>query len=390
MILHYGDISKLRGNPWWYIELRSDRTVENTLRRVGKAIPPIFRQEAVEFFIPVSKRDLDVFDLETSVYVFVRSTSFPCLLRLKSVTGVVSLVTEGETNRPHKAIRVEDDYVQDLIKTVERHFYERAEGIRPGSFVRIIDGETRDYAGHVLLVADGKACVRVDLKTKSLLVETPVRNLLNLSHVPEAQRVFYYSPLVEHLADDIALVAEDLKFADNVTFDKSLPEIQMTESAAPKRFTRQRTVTALVKRLVGEGIIDPMRIATEVVVAIRKKDIKPPKNLLIAYCILKDTLMKSHFLKLNPKLRNYRDVIHQYGESYRFSPADIAAIDPNVGIPVTTLEPAKDGRSRAAREQKRILVESERKRVGAMTAKTALKSLLRKRMIKKGRTKRGA
>ena len=390
MILHYGDISKLRGNPWWYIELRSDRTVENTLRRVGKAIPPIFRQEAVEFFIPVSKRDLDVFDLETSVYVFVRSTSFPCLLRLKSVTGVVSLVTEGETNRPHKAIRVEDDYVQDLIKTVERHFYERAEGIRPGSFVRIIDGETRDYAGHVLLVADGKACVRVDLKTKSLLVETPVRNLLNLSHVPEAQRVFYYSPLVEHLADDIALVAEDLKFADNVAFDKSLPEIQMTESAAPKRFTRQRTVTALVKRLVGEGIINPMRIATEVVVAIRKKDIKPPKNLLIAYCILKDTLMKSHFLKLNPKLRNYRDVIHQYGESYRFSPADIAAIDPNVGIPVTTLEPAKDGRSRAAREQKRILVESERKRVGAMTAKTALKSLLRKRMIKKGRTKRGA
>jgi hypothetical protein len=395
MILQYGTIAKLKGKNWHYIELRSDKTVENTLRRVGKAIPGIFRSEAVELFIPVNRRDLDVFDLETSVYVFVRSTAFSCLLRLKSVTGVVSLVTEGETSRPSRAIAVPDDYVQTLIKKVEHQFYERPAGIKQGSFVRILDGETRDYCGHVLLVADGKACIKVDLKTKSLMVETPVRNLLNLSHVPENQRVFYYSPLVVNLVADnpcaASLIAEDLKFTENTFLGKTLPEIQMTESNAPKKFSRQRTVTALVKRLVSAGIIDPMRVAKEVVQAIRKKDIKPPKNLLIVYCIVKDTLMKAHFLKLNPQLENYRDVIHQYGEMYKFSPTDIAAIDTGIGIPVTTLDPAKDGRSREAREQKRRLRELEQERLAAEAAQAeaVLKKLPKRRILSKLRTRKG-
>jgi hypothetical protein len=391
MILQYGNMAKLKGQNWQYIELRSDRTVENTLRRVGKAIPGIFRSEAIELFIPVCKRDLDVFELETSVYVFVRSTAFPCLLRLKSVTGVVSMVTEGETNRPYKVISVPDDYIQTLIKKVEHQFYERASGIKQGSFVRILDGETRDYCGHILLIADGKACVKVDLKTKSLMIETPVRNLLNLSHVPEDQRVFYYSSLVKQLVEGgspgASLIAEDLKFTENTFLGKTLPEIQMVDSGAPKKFTRQRTVTALVKRLVSEGITDPMNVAKEVVTAIRKKDIKPPKNLLIVYCIIKDTLMKEYFLKLNPKLENYRDVIRQHGESYKFSPTDIASIDLNIGIPVTTLDPAKDGRSKEAREQKRRLVELELERVAA---EAVLKALPKKRTLRKVRIKQGA
>jgi len=394
LILQYGNISKLKSKDWYYIELRSDKTVENTLRRVGKAIPGIFRSEAIEIFIPVNKRDLDVFDLETSVYVFVRSTAFGCLLRLKSVTGVVSLVTEGETNRPSKAISVTDDYVQTLVKKVERAFYERAAGIKQGSFVRILDGETRDYCGHVLLVTDGKACVKVDLKTKSLMIETPVRNLLNLSQVPDDQRVFYHSPLVKALVEDgkSSLIAEDLKFVESPVLGKSLPEIQQVDSGAPKKFSRQSTVTALVKRLVSEGIIDPMKVAREVVVAIRKKDIKPPKNLLIVYCIVKDTLMKSHFLKLNPRLENYRDVIRQYGEAYKFSPTDIASIDAQIGIPVTTLDPAKDGRSREAREQKRRLAELEQERVAAEAARAEeiLKSLPKhKRKVPKLRLRQG-
>lgn len=396
MILQYGNVAKLKGKDWYYIELRSDKTVENTLRRVGKAIPGIFRQEAIEIFIPVNRRDLDVFELETSVYVFVRSTAFPCLLRLKSVTGVVSLVTEGETNRPSKAIPVTDDYVQGLIKKVERQFYERAAGIKQGSFVRILDGETRDYCGQVLLIADGKACVKVDLKTKSLLIETPVRNLLNLSDVPDPERVFYYSALVKNLVENndrgASLIAEDLKFIESPLLGKSLPEIQNADSDQPKKFSRQRTPTALVKRLVSEGVIDPMQVAKEVVTAIRKKDIKPPKNLLIVYCIIKDTLMNSHFLKLNPQLENYRDVIRKYGESYKFSPTDIASIDVNIGIPVTTLDPAKDGRSREAREQKRHLAEIEQERLAAeaLAAEEVLKSLPKhRRKVPKLKLKQG-
>jgi len=187
------------------------------------------------------------------------------------------------------------------------------------------------------------------------------------------------------------LIAEDLKFAENAFLGKTLPEIQNAEPNAPKKYSRQRTVTALVKRLVSEGIIDPMKIAKDVIVAIRKKDIKPPKNLLIVYCIVKDTLMKSHFLKLNPKLENYRDVIRQYGESYKFSPTDISLIDPMIGIPVTTLDPAKDGRSRAAREQKRRLVELEQERLAAeaRAAEAVLAKLPKKRNLAKLKVKRG-
>src|SRR5271168_709498 len=115
MVLEYGDISKLKNKQWFLCELRSEKTIESTMKRVGKALHGIFRHDPVEIFIPVIKRDLDVFELSTGPYIFVRSTSFPALLRLKQITGVVSLVTEGESNRPSKAIAVEDDYVQTLI-----------------------------------------------------------------------------------------------------------------------------------------------------------------------------------------------------------------------------------------------------------------------------------
>src|SRR5271157_618913 len=116
MILEYGDVSRVQGLPWFMMELRSEKTIESTMRRVGKALHGIFRHDPIEIFIPVIKRDLDVFEMSTGPYVFVRSNSFQSLLRLKSITGVVALVTEGDTQRPSKAIQVEDTYVQSLIK----------------------------------------------------------------------------------------------------------------------------------------------------------------------------------------------------------------------------------------------------------------------------------
>src|ERR1700676_1340076 len=220
MILEYGDVSRLRGTNWFMMELRSEKTIESTMRRVGKQLSGIFRHDPIEIFIPVIKRDLAVFHLSTGPYVFVRSTSFPALLRLKSVTGVVSLVTEGDTNRPNKAISVEDDYVQSLIKQAEEEHRKRAIGIEVGSFVRILNGETRDFCGEVEIIGDGKAVIRVTLRTKSILLETPVRNLLNLSHVPKEQRVYYYSPLVEelfkHNPEATSMVEEDLHLDEAV------------------------------------------------------------------------------------------------------------------------------------------------------------------------------
>src|SRR5208283_5070132 len=321
---------------WFMMELRSEKTIESTMRRVGKQLGGIFRHDPIEIFIPVVKRDLDGFELSTGPYVFVRSTSFNALLRLKSVTGVVSLVTEGDTNRPNKAISVEDAYVQGLIKQAEEEHRKRAVGIEVGSFVRILNGETRDFCGEVEIIGDGKAVIRVTLRTKSILLETPVRNLLNLSHVPKEQRVYYFSPLVSDLFRDnpetaTAMVDEDLHLDETAPVVEQVVE-QPTDE--PKKHSRQRTVTALVKKLVLiEGQHNPLEIAKCVVGSLKKKEIKAPKNLFIVYCIIKDRLRQDYFAKIDPTLTNYREIIKKYGKEYKFSAAQIAKIDPGLGIP---------------------------------------------------------
>ena len=352
MILEYGDLSKVKGMSWYLVELRSEKTIESTMRRVGKALKGIFRSDPVEIFIPVIRRDLDVFEMSTGPYVFVRSPNFSALLRLKSITGVVSLVTEGDTNRPSKAISVDDEYVQGLIRQAEEEHQRHAIGIEVGSFVRILNGETRDYCGVVEIVGDGKAVVRVTIKTKSILLETPVRNLLNLSHVPPEERVFYFCPLVEDLFRDdpsgaASQIEEDLHLDDAAPPAEQAPAPQGDE---PKKHSRQRTVTALVKKLILiEGMHDPMDIAKAVVEALKRNEIKAPKNLFIVYCIIKDRLRQDYFAKIDPSLGNYREVIKKYGKEYKFSASQIAELDPSLDIPQNTVEVCKDGRSREAR-----------------------------------------
>jgi hypothetical protein len=357
MILHYGDLVRLQLCTWYMIELSSDKTAQSIMKRVGKKLPAIFGSEAVELFLPVQVRDLDQFEMRTGNYAFVRSTSFSSLLRLKTVTGVVGLVTEGDSHHPNKAIPLEDSYVQQIIRDTEADFNARVSGIEVGSFVRLIDGETRDYCGVVSALENGYAVVNIDLKTKQLLVETPLRNLINLPDVAPAQRTFYYSPLIVELVQDLGeeglqLIEEDLFFKpeEDIRDPAPAPRIVAEEIL---QHSRQRTITALTKRLVFEGIYDPMDIGRALLANIRSRTIKAPKNLFIAYCVIKNSLMKYHFTKIDPDIKNYRDVINKYGKQYKFSAQKLADLDPALKIPISTLEVCTDGRSREARLKKR-------------------------------------
>lgn len=380
MVLEYGDVSQLRGREWYLMELRSEKTIEPTMRRIGKSIPNIFRSEPVEIFIPVFKRDLDVFEMKTGAYVFVRSSSFASLLRLKTITGVVSLVTEGESNRPSKAIKVEDSYVQSIIEEAEEEFRNRATDIEINSFVRVLNGETRDYCGVVEAIGDGKAIIRINLKTKSILLETPIRNLINLSHVPVDRRVYYYGSLVDELIEDkgqegIDLISEDLKIEEE-------PAPNAFDAQQPKRHSRQKTVTALVKRLILiENQHDPISICKKVVSSLKSGEIRVPKNYFIVYCIVKDHLMKEYFRKIDPNISNYREVISKYGKAYKFSAQQIAEIDPDLNLPLLSTEevqevkkesdaPKRRGRPRknpidltVNKKKKRVLSDANKKRM---------------------------
>lgn len=329
MILTFGDTSKLGDTNWYMVELRSEKTVESTLKRLGAALPNIFREHAIEVFIPVFHRDLNRFDLKTGNYLFARSKSFQALLRLKSITGVVGLVTHGDSNHPSKAIPVEHEYVNAIIKDAEDFFLARASQIKIGSFVRILDGEQRDFCGTVVTLHDGTACVQVEIKTKILLVETPVRNLLDLNHVPDALRVFYYAPLVAALdaEEHETLLAEDLRFVEDPLYSDDGLEAQKTT-----KLGRQQTVTAMVKRLILTGTTSPQVIATEIAQALKDGKLRQPKNLSIVHGVIKQRLLQDYFQKQNPALESYREAILQFGPQWKFPLHDLVDAANAVGL----------------------------------------------------------
>jgi len=311
--------------PWYMLELRSERTIESTLRRLGNSLEPIFRESPIEIFIPIAARGLQVFELTTVNCLFARSPNFRKLLRLKTITGVAGLVTLGGTNHPSKAIQIENTFVQDNIKRAETSFGDRAQTIGVGSFVRILDGDSRDWCGTVTVQHDGIAVVEVDVKTKFMLVETPVRNLLDMSHIPEHLRVFYYADLVGELnADGFgAQVFEDLHVEDETGYaDDGL------NAPRPIKHGRQQTVTALVKRLITTGTHDPFIIGRKVLAALKKKTLRQPKNLAIVHGVIKVHLIEDYFRKINPDVVNYHDVIRLFGPQYKFSVKDLANLEP--------------------------------------------------------------
>lgn len=343
MVLFHGDVQPLSGKPWYAVELRSEKTIESTLRRVAKEAPQTFGDHPLELFVPVANRDLGVFELRTSNYIFARSTHFGSLLRLKKITGIVGLMTEGDSNRPSQALTVPDSFVQGLITDAQEECRLRSADLSLGSFVRILDGETRDMCGHIATMANGMACVVIQVKTKQILVETPTRNLLNLSHVAPELQVWYYSPLVaaldgtgeEHLvAPDLAPTEEEFSSSDGLNVEKS------------QRLGRQQTVTALVKRLIFTGIVKPKEIAKHVVTALRAGQLRPPKNLLIVHGIIKGHITRDWAIKVDPTITSYRDVITTFGQDYRFSVNDIACIDSALGIPYNTGESDPVGQPR--------------------------------------------
>lgn len=201
MILEYGPTAKLRNAQWHILELTNESTAEQTLHRLALSIPQIFRNYAIELFVPVSERDLNRFHLESGSYLFVRSTSFPALLKLKRVLGVVSLLTEKDCGYASRVIQVSDEYVQGIIQRLQQQHEQRPANIKPGSFVRVIAGETNGFCGHVQTIADDRATVHISLNTKTIILDTPLRNLLDLSHVPEPQQVFHYSSLLADAAE---------------------------------------------------------------------------------------------------------------------------------------------------------------------------------------------
>ena len=351
MILTYGDVSLLTGLPWFVLELRSERTSEEILKRMGKEAPKTFQEDPLEVFVPVVARDLDVFQLSTENYIFVRSTSPQKIAKLKHITGVVQILCEGDTQRVSKFIPIDDEYVQGLIEEAEKRHLTSSSSVRVGSFVRILDGYTKDFCGEVMSIGHGYACVKLDLKTKIILVETPMSNLLDLSHIAAESRVFYFSPpvaeFVEHFENDAtAILAEDLKFEEHKAILGSVPlaasVLPTHEAPAPSvknARTRQFTVTAELRRALDSGVTHPLDLVKVAAERVRRGELKPTTNLTIFWHTVR-SMVFNHLKATRPDLglKEYKQV-RAIWPDYAVPMSVIKGLLP--GIPVKTPKDAR-------------------------------------------------
>ena len=187
-------------NHWYMLELRSEKTSEETIKRLGKALKERFRGEEAQIFVPVIERDLDTFTLLTECYVFVKADDVYKVAKLRQVTGVQCVVAHEESFHPSKFLKVEDAYVHDLIQKCWNAYNVRSSRIHVGSWVRLLDGQTRNYCGLVLAISGDRALVRIDLKTKILLRRAIRANLGSEAYRAAWQRWGWRKPVERQAA----------------------------------------------------------------------------------------------------------------------------------------------------------------------------------------------
>jgi hypothetical protein len=328
MVLTYRDVSSLHGKYWLCIELYSAKSAEATVRRLGQMIPPMFREQPVEVFIPVVKRDIGSWELAHNNLIFARTQDDAMVFRLrKECTGLAMIMCSSEGERVTRAIKMPDADMQTLIAHCEVMRAKESEGIVVGSFVRIQDGGSKHLCGCVDGIANGMADVRVNYLSKFIYVTTPVRNLLNLDHVEPGKRVYYYGPLVEEV-DDVSLLAEDLVMDEEVQPPGSMAPIYPRGS----RGIRERTTMASLRAIVEAGERDPRTLATKVLQRMKDGDTETIGTLFMLHVFVKQ-LLAPHYAEC----KNWREAQRKIG--YHFGVPELKAISDRMGLNIEEKTP---------------------------------------------------
>src|SRR5208282_3285467 len=213
--------------------------------------------------------------------VYVRSADMKRLLKLRTqITGLVGLLTLGDSQRIRDVLPIEDSYVQELIKTCEREFHARSKGVKVGTFVRVVGGDMQGFCGYVEKITGDRATVFINLGVKLVRVHTPVKNLLNLDHVKKNRRVYFYGVTVEDMEHPKHLVPY-------MSEDK--PKIDMAAPAkqGPKH---NNCITKLITNKMKEGIFNPNELAMAIFTSLSDPKMRPPVSLYVILVTIKNTL----------------------------------------------------------------------------------------------------
>ena len=340
MILECGDPSTIKFPDWYVMELRADQQpqVEETLRRIMLEMPRIFQGAGAEVFVPVQRTRHCSFSLKTKVYVFVRADDVNLIGRLRRITGVVGINAKNGSSRPSAFIPVDHEWVDQLALEVKNEYFARGQAIHMGGWVRILDGQQRDYFGTVVSLANGRACVQVDMQTKQFFVDTSIYNLLDCSDIDPAYRVFFYSEPVERMIEDNPERAAEL-LKPYLTYDEEAARAWLSggdaEVPAPVVpasdrvcVSRERTPTRFVRSLIQSGERDVQKILTKTVAAIRAGDIRRPGTVTILWHIIRAEMVAWAFPKEH--LKTYTELVAKHGDKYQLLPKDVVHAFPEL------------------------------------------------------------
>jgi hypothetical protein len=264
-------------------------------------------------FLPVEPQDLEPLRLQTDNLFYIRSDSFPRLLKLIRVQGCLGLYTAGDSGRSQDAIPILDSDVQEFIKIAQEAHQRIGEGVGVGSFVRVLNGELRGFCGVVQDISHPMATVKIELLDRLVVLETPIRNLKCLDSVPAERRTWCYGPEVEEL-EDVSLLELYLKFDPNTpdvfypqglddryngkpaTFDDGVPhdkQANVNNQTSGKVTTPHKSrVSHRVRELIAAGQRDPFKIISKVVSEIKAGKCHPVKNILVIRHIIGNELLR--------------------------------------------------------------------------------------------------
>jgi len=245
------------------------------------------------------------------------------------------MVSKDESTRIGSFLTVANDYIQELQAKVMQAYYERGAAIQEDCWVKILDGQDRDLYGTVVSVAEARAVVRVELKTKLWFVETSVYNLLDCSEIDPRYRVYFYGASIERMIDEDPEAAASALKADLHYDDAEVrawlygedPECPLPAPADDIN-SRERTPSRFARSLIEAGERDVHKLLAATVAAIRTGHLRCPKTTTILWHIIRTELLGYAFP--GEGLTTYTDLVRLHGASYNLVPADVAMAFPEL------------------------------------------------------------
>lgn len=175
----------LAGRPWAGIELVSESRVEEIVLHIARWAASQRKGQAFQLLFPVKSRDIDGIKLLTP-YLWAR------MLDLRALEGVVAVQGATLVRDAKHPIPIEDKFVQGVMERARVAAEGWSEGIKKGSFVRVLLGNERMLCGNIESVEKGIAVVEIKLMTRTVRLTVGVRVLLDLSYVSKRKRRYFY------------------------------------------------------------------------------------------------------------------------------------------------------------------------------------------------------